>query len=158
MAADIFGITVTSAGLTTATTAYTAGDQAGTEMTFANAAQLSGGGGIIVSATLFDLSNKINAGDFELWLFTSASTPAADNAAASWTDANMALKVAGGPIIFRQSDWKIMTNNSTNTQDNLMIAYDLAATSLFGNFVTRQANAVYSAVGDLKIRIGCLRA
>lgn len=158
MAADIFSLAATSAGLTTATTAYTSGDQAGTEMTFATAAQASGGGGIVISAILIDLSNKINTGDFELWLFDSASTPAADNAAATWSDANMAKVIGGGPIIFRQADWKIMTNNSTNTQDNLMIAYDLAATSLFGNFVTRQANAVYSAVGDLKIRIGCLRA
>lgn len=158
MAADIFGITVTSAGLTTATTAYTAGDQVGTEMTFATAAQASAGGGIIVSATVIDLSNKINAGDFELWLFNAASTPAADNAAASWTDANMALKVAGGPIIFRQSDWKIMTNNSTNTQDNLMMGYNCAAQALFGNFVTRQANTFFSAVGDLKVTLGLLRA
>src|SRR5688572_16511806 len=55
-----FRIEVNSAGLTTASTTYTAGDQEGTELTFANAARVSGQGGVVVSAVLEDLPKVLS--------------------------------------------------------------------------------------------------
>jgi hypothetical protein len=148
---------VTSAGLTVATTAYTSGDTAGTEMTFANAARTSGFGGVIASATLFDLSQKVNLIGVELWLFSAASTPSADNAANSWSDANIAL--LQGVVKFDAASWAVSALNSVNVQTNVGIAYKCAATSLFGVFVLRgvPAGNFFSAVGDLQVTLGFVR-
>jgi hypothetical protein len=56
---DAVRIAVLSAGLTIATTAYTAGDQVGTMFTFANAARVTGGTGLITGITLSDESDII---------------------------------------------------------------------------------------------------
>ena len=152
-----FRIESDSAGLTTATTAYTAGDTAGTELTLANAARVSGWGGVITGASLLDKSNKVNAIGVEFWLFKAASTPSADNAAADWSDANMANFV--GIITFDTGSWKINTSNSINTQQNLNLGYGCSATSLFGTFVLRgvPAGNFFSATTDLRIVLHMLR-
>src|SRR5688572_8682452 len=80
-------IQATSAGLTTASTAYAAGDQLGTELSFANAVRVSGGYGSIVGATLLDKA-KVNGG-VDLYLFDRSVTPAADNAAFAFSDSDM---------------------------------------------------------------------
>ena len=152
-----FRIEVASAGLTTATTAYTAGDTAGTEMTFANAARVSGWGGVITGATLIDKSLRSSAISIELWLFKAASTPAADNAAADWSDANMQNLV--GIINFDSGSWKSVTSNCVNIQQNLGIGYGCSATSLFGSFVLRgvPSSNFYSATTDLYVTLHMLR-
>jgi hypothetical protein len=148
-------IQVNSAGLTTVTTSYTSGDQLGTELTFAGAASITGWGGVIVGATLIDKALKVNTGDVELWLFNAASTPASDNAAADWSDANI-LNLEG-IIKFATADWRTNASNAVNNQQNLAIGYGCAATSLFGSLVTRQANGVFSAVTDLTVILHVVR-
>lgn len=150
-----FLLAADSAGLTTVTTTYTSGDVLGTEITLASAATVSGWGGVISKAILIDKSNKVNTGDVEAWIFSAASTPAADNAAADWSDANIALLQT--IITFSSSSWKINTSNSVNIQQNLGIPYTCGATSLFAVLVTRQANAVFTAVSDLRLLLGVLR-
>lgn len=149
-------IEVDSAGLTTATTAYTSGDQTGTEMTFAGAGSVTGWGGLIVAAVILDKAQKINTGDFELWLFDRSVTGAGDNAAAEWSDADMAHCV--GRIKWLTADWvNFSTTNSHNQQTGLAIPYTCAATSLFGTLVTRQGNAFYTAATDLRVSLRVLR-
>lgn len=130
-------IQVQSAGLTTATTAYTSGDQLGTILTFANAVRQNGATGIIQSATLMDASAVIGAVD--LYLFDRSVTLAADNAAAAFSDADMLFCL--GVISFGTPIGG--TGNSIATSvAGLGIMPN--ATSLFGALVTRSANAVFA--------------
>lgn len=148
-------IGVDSAGLTTSTTNYTSGDTLGTELTFANAANVSGWGGVITGAVLVDKALKVNTGDVDLFIFSAASTPSADNAAANWADDDQSNLI--GVIKFATADWRSVANNATNSQNGQSITYDCAATSLFGVLVTRQANAFFTAVGDLRVTLNLLK-
>jgi hypothetical protein len=131
-------IQVQSAGLTTATTAYASGDQLGTILTFTNAVRQTGTTGVIQSATLLDQSQVIGAVD--LFLFTQSVTLAADNAAASFSDADM-LNCLG--IISFPAPTAVAAVNSISTVVS-GLGITCAATSLFGALVTRSANAVFA--------------
>ena len=87
---DLQRIAVGVTGVTTATTAYVAGDQVGTLVTVANAARVTGGGGMIVGVTLIDQSDIIGA--YDVVFFDSSVTLAADNAAFAISDAD-SLKI-----------------------------------------------------------------
>ncbi len=75
---------VRAAGLSN--TLYTTGDQMGTEMVFALGDVTSNSTGYIVGARISDLEDEVTATD--LLIFTAPATPAADNAAASFADAD----------------------------------------------------------------------
>jgi hypothetical protein len=136
-------IQATSAGLTTATTAYSAGDQLGTELSFANAVRDSGGYGTVVTATLLDKA-KVNAG-VDLYLFDRSVTPAADNAAMAFSDADMAFCV--GVVEFRAP--KANANNSLALAVNLPLLVKCNVTTLYGHLVTLVGHTFFGAVGDL---------
>lgn len=145
-------LTGTSAGLTTASTTYTAGDQLGTEITISSATRSSRGISI-VSAALIDKAKVIGACD--AFLFNAATTPAADNAANSWSDADM-LNLQG---IIHFNDVIQSANNYVALATNLPIVYKPASgTSLILDLVTRTANAVFGAVGDLQVVLGVIPA
>lgn len=153
-----FRIEVDSAGLTTATTAYTSGDHAGTVNTFASAARVSGWGGVITGAALIDKSQKVNTIAVELWLFQSQpASPGGDNAALTFADTDMSNFV--GIITFDPGSWKATALNSVNSQQNLSLGYTCAATSLFGYYVLRgvPSGNFFSAVGDLRVSLQLLR-
>lgn len=132
-------IQVQSAGLTTATTAYTSGDQLGTILTFTNAVRQTGATGIIQSATIMDQSQVMGAVD--LFLFDRSVTLAADNAAASFSDADMLFCL--GIISFPAPTAVAAVNSISTVVSGLGIMPN--ATSLFGALVTRSANAVFAA-------------
>jgi hypothetical protein len=138
---------IAAAGLTTSTTAYVAGDMLGTELTLTNMCVNTGGTGTIVSATLVDYAKVTGAVD--CYLFSAASSPAADNAANSWADANMLTCVGilnfGTPIT--------SALNSTAVLNNVGLGYTCAATSLFANFVTRTGHTFFGAATDLKLTV-----
>lgn len=153
-----FRIEVDSAGLTTATTAYTSGDHAGTVNTFANAARVTGWGGIITGAALVDKSLKVSTIAVELWLFQSQpASPGADNAALTFADTDMSNFV--GIITFDSGSWKATALNAVNHQANLSMGYTCAATSLFGYYVVRgvPSGSWFSAVTDLRVSLQMLR-
>jgi hypothetical protein len=131
-------IQVQSAGLTTATTTYASGDQLGTILTFANAVRQTGATGVIQSATLLDQSQVIGAVD--LFLFAQSVTLASDNAAASFSDADM-LNCLG--IISFPAPTAVAAVNSISTVVS-GLGITCTATSLFGALVTRSANAVFA--------------
>ena len=89
---DLVRIAVDSGGLTTATTAYSAGDQVGTQFTLANAARASGGTGLIVGCSLTDATDIVGA--YDVAIFRASATAATDNAAFSISDADAKNLVA----------------------------------------------------------------
>jgi hypothetical protein len=139
-------VTANSAGLTTATTAYAAGDQAGTEITI-SAIGAASGYVIINDIVMIDYSARI--GSHEIRLFNAATTPAADNAAASWSDTDE-FKLRGG-IIYCSS----ITADSLNATCNYSFKPFLMLTDGSGNIyldVVLRAiptSNFFSAVSDL---------
>lgn len=155
--AQTFRIEVNSAGLTTASTTYTAGDQLGTELTFADAARASGQGGIITDAVLLDKPKVLSGtpADVDLYIFTSSVTGASDNAAFDDSDTDMGERVAR--IRFSLGDWDSQSSNATNERHNLGIGYTCDATSLFGILVSRTNHNFFGAVTDLRVALTVVR-
>lgn len=146
--ADTKRIAVTSTGLTTATTAYTAGDTLGQEFELADAARASGGTGRIVGVVLLDEQDVIGAVDV---VFTRASvTLAANNAAWAISDADAANVIACVPLSVVD-----IGNNRIAQASNLSIPYDCSGgTSLFCSLITRTGHTFFSGgVGSLKLQV-----
>lgn len=138
--ADLQRISVASAGLTTATTTYTAGDQVGTLFTISNAARFTGGGGIITGITVIDASDVI--GPLDLVIFDSSVTLAGDNAVFAISDAD-ALDVVAVVQLIGGID---IGNNRIAQAVNLAVPYICnGGTSLYASIITRTANAVFAA-------------
>jgi len=135
-----------SSGLTTATTAYTSGDVLGGELSFASAARITGGRGVIEGAVLLDKADIVGAVD--LFLFRAASTPAADNAANGWADADMEnlVGVVSFPYPYDSA------NNRAATWVGAQ-PYECAATTLFGVLITRSDHTFFTAVTDLRVTL-----
>lgn len=141
----IANATFASAGLTTSITAYTAGDMLGTEVTWTGMAISAGKSATILSATMVDKAAVVGA--VQLHFFTAASTPAADNGANSWSDANRLLEVPGyvpfpTPVASALNGFSQVTN--------LGLSFTTTSTSsLFGNAITQVGHTFFGAVGDL---------
>lgn len=141
----------TSAGLTTATTAYIAGDQLGTEITLASIVRAAKGT-IIQSAVLIDKAKVVGAVD--AFLFSAATTPATDNLANSWSDPDM-LNLLG---IIHFTDVIQSANNFAVMATNLPILIKPGSgTSVFCDLVTRTGHTFFGAVGDLQVTLGASR-
>jgi hypothetical protein len=131
-------VSATAAGLTTATTAYTAGDMLGTQWSFLNAVATSGGYGYVEKVVVEDDSNVV--GGIDIFMFNATVTQAADNAAASWSDADAAkcvgvLSVPGAisTALNREAIWEGSS------------PFKLAGTTLFCGFVTRSAHTFFAS-------------
>ena len=138
---------VASAGLTTATTAYVAGDQLGTIIEVTNAVRETGGTGTVLSATLVDKAKIIGAVD--AYLFDRSVTLAADNAAADFSDADILF--CRGILQFPPP--KTVTSNGIATIEASGLAFDCNATSLFVALVARAGHTFFGAVGDLVLTL-----
>ena len=146
VAPNLKRVSVASGGLTTATTAYTAGDQVGTQFTFANAARASGGFGYIVGVTLVDAADIIGA--YDLVLTRSSITLASDNAAYAISDAD-ALNIVA---LIQLNGAYDLGNNRIAQATNIRIPFDCSGgTSLFGGLITRSAHTFFAAVTDLQL-------
>lgn len=131
-----------SSGLTTATTAYTSGDVLGAEMTMTLRDRGAAVGGKIIGAVVTDDSDVIGA--IDLFFFEGASTPAADNAANAWSDANFQL-LAGvmsvaTTVIDSANNKAMVSSNSTQS-----IPFYTTGTALYVVAVTRTGNAVFAS-------------
>src|SRR5689334_6525222 len=89
--ANPFALDLAAASLTTSITTYTSGDQLGTEISVTTGVGASGYV-TISSVSMVDYSKVI--GQVDALFFNAATTPASDNAANSWSDADM-LKLIG---------------------------------------------------------------
>lgn len=143
---DMQRIAVTSASLTTATTAYTSGDQVGAQLTFANAARASGGSGMIVGCVLISAADI--TGPYDIVITDSSITLAADNAAFAISDAD-ALKIVG---LVPMSGAYDIGNNRIAQIYNLAMPYVCSGgTSLFGGLITRSGHTFFAAATDLQV-------
>ena len=144
-------VAVASAGLTTATTAYSVGDQAGTIFTIAGAARVSGGFGIIQSINLIDEGDV--GTDYRIHFYRASVTLAADNAAFAVSDTDQRSCVG---YVQMPSMIDVGANRIT-TLGNVGIGYDCSGgTSLFAAIETRTANAVYAAVSNLYLSVALI--
>jgi hypothetical protein len=139
-------VQVTSSGLTTATTAYSVGDQMGAQMTFAGAAVDSGGTGVILSAVVLDKADVTT--DMRLHLWKASVTLASDNAAFSVSDADMQNYLGFIPVTTTD-----VGANRVGYLSNVGIGYSCAATSLFVGVETRTAHTFFAAATDLWVAL-----
>lgn len=143
---DIARISVASSGLTTATTAYAAGDQMGAQFTITNAANASGGTGYITGVTLVSAADNIGAVD--VLFFDSSVTPAADNAAFAISDADALKTVA---LVQLNGAYDI-GNNRVAQAYNLAIPFVCSGTAnLYALLITRLNHTFFGAATDLQL-------
>jgi hypothetical protein len=149
---NLFRIAVTSAGLTIATTNYTAGDQVGTQFSFANASRVSGGYGRIVSVMLINAHLSSTGaeviGTYDVVFTRSSITLATDNAAYAISDAD-ACTIVGMAQLTGAYD---IGNNRIAFAHGISIPYDCSGgTTLYASLITRSAHVFFTQVGDLQL-------
>lgn len=137
---------VNSSGLTTASTAYAAGDVLGAGWEFTGAARATGGTGTVTGVALLDVADVI--GGVDLYLAAASITFGTDNAAPSVSDADAAkLGVIIGLGAIDVGGARVASAAS------LAVPYLCDATSLFVYARTRDAHTFFGAVTDLTLRL-----
>ena len=155
VAAELLGLvppdvpTLSSSGLTTVTTAYTAGDVLGAEFVFA-AARASGRGVVITSAVLIDKAKVVQAVD--AFVFDRASTPAADNAANSWADADAAN--CKGIIQFPAPTASALNGIAVANNNLPLVVKGNSSVNIYVVLVTRASHTFFGAATDLVLALG----
>lgn len=145
---DLVPVAVASGGLTTASTAYTAGDQVGTQFTFAGCARATGGTGRIVGITLLDVNDIVGA--YDVVIFNSTATAATDNAAFAVSDGDAAkiidlVQLAGAVDI---------GNNRLVKSGPISVPYNCSGgTSLYAMLICRFAHTFFAAATDLTLTL-----
>ncbi len=133
-----------SAGLTTSVTAYTSGDMLGTQTTV-DLGDAAVSGGTIVGGLVIDKAAVIGAVD--LFIFSGSVSQAADNAANSWSDADMAKLLC---VVQLTNVYTSALNKVVDTGAALLgKPISSASPNLYICAVTRTANSFFGAVGDL---------
>lgn len=80
------------------TTAYTAGDVVGTNITFPAAAPEIGGAGVILGTIVLDSANQATTPVLELWIFNDAVSTITDNAPLALSDTDLLKLVTVIPL------------------------------------------------------------
>lgn len=143
---ELVRISVQSAGLTTATTSYSAGDQMGNQFTITDAARVSGGSGTITGVTLVCAATNIGAVD--VVFFDSSVTLAADNAAFSISDADALKVVAVVPL----AGTFAFALNRVAQATNIAIPYVCSGSAnLYAGLITRNTHTFFGAATDLQL-------
>ena len=128
---------------------YTTADSVGGLLTFANAADVEYGTGVIKAVNLIDKDSEEDA--YELHLFNRSVTVAADHDPVAFSDADLAYYV--GRIDIATGDYTTFAANSAaHTTADLPFNLADAGTSLFGNLVVR-GGPTYTATSDLIITL-----
>jgi len=151
MAVSTDGITISQTPTVTAGV-YVAADNVGGLLTFANAARVTGGGGVIKNIVIVDDASQ--SVQLELWLFNQTFTAGADNAAWTPVEAELHNLVA----VITTADGAYYTGGATGTVCVVEVSqrYDVVGTSLFGRLVTRGA-PTFVATDDVTVIIGLLQ-
>ena len=144
------GITISQTPTVTAG-AYSANDAVGGLLTFANAARVSGGGGVIKNIILIDDAGTDVA--LELWLFRETFTAMADNAA--WAPSEADLRKLVGIVYSSNGAWAAAGTPSVNDIE-VSKRYDLTGTSLFGQLVNR-GTPTFSNTDDVTVIVAFLQ-
>lgn len=130
--------------------AYSASDAVGGKLTFANAARVSGGKGVINSMIVVDDDNE--KASLELWLYNQDFTPTADNSPFDPSDTDNENLVGVIPIY--TSDYFSANDNAVGVVRGIGLEFQLVSTtSLYGQLKC-VATPTYSATTDLTIKLG----
>ena len=129
------------------TTAYADGDvvtgSTAAALDFNLAAYNPGMGGWFLRADVLSSAYVAVAPEFDLWLFDTTLTPAADNAAFAPTDAEMATRLAVLPVTIAQPGTKTAGagGNQWISSDDVRVPFVAAPTSMhvYGVLVARTA-------------------
>lgn len=149
---DLLCVSVQSAGLTTASTAYVAGDQVGTIFTVANAARALGGSGTITGVKLIDANDIIGA--YDVVFFDASVSLAADNAAFAISDAD-ALHLVGIVPLAGAFD---LGANRLGQAFNVAVPYTCSgSSSLFAALICRVGHTFFAATTNLQLIVCCER-
>lgn len=139
--------------------AYTANDALGGLMTFAGAAAFDGGSGMVVAVRLLIANPTPAAPGIDLHLFNRAVTPAADNAAASFTVADLDDGAWCGFVPVRSNDWmSAAATNLVAAYKETRVPFHCASGSkdIFGAMVDVDG-ATYGATDDLEVVLTVLQ-
>lgn len=142
---NLLRVPATSTGLTTSTTAYTAGDVMGAEMQWDLG---TGPSGLVLAAQLVDAADIVGAVD--LFLFDRSVTFGTDNAAPSISDADalFALGVVEFPAPKDVGGVRIAHI------DSLSLPVTANASGIvYGRLVTRSAHTFFAAAGNLQVSL-----
>lgn len=144
-------VAANSAGLTTATTAYTANDQLGTIIELTSAVATSGGYGTVIGAILLDKTPVVGA--ISCYLFDRSVTVASDNAQAQFSDADMENWL--GIIEFPPVTYSHFTSpiNAVSQVEPMALPVKSNATSLWAALVTRTGHTFFGAATDLRLTL-----
>lgn len=144
------GITIVVT-LTVTAGVYVANDCVGGELTFANAARVNGGGGALKDVIIIDDAGQ--DAEMELWLFSASITSPGDNSPWAPPEAELHTLVC----IASTSDgaW-FAAGTPSAARIEVSQRYDCAATSLFGQLVTR-GTPTFAATDDVSVVIGILQ-
>ena len=133
--------------------AYSANDAVGGLLTFANAARVSGGGGIVKSLIILD--DEGQDAELELWLFSVTFTAMADNDAWAPSEGDME-NLVGIVTTTDGAYFQAAAGARSAARVEASQRYDLTATSLFGQLVTR-GTPTYAATDDISVILGILQ-
>lgn len=133
---------------TISTTAYTAKDNVGGLMTFANAVRTSGGSCSLQAVQIVDQDQERVA--IDMALFRASITAPTDNAIFAPTDAE--LDDCVGVVNIVSSDYADFSTNSIASKQNLGLSMTLAGTDLFVALVARTA-MTYTSTSDLTVTL-----
>jgi hypothetical protein len=139
-------IPVASAGLTVGGS-YTSGDVLGGQMQFRIGDGFGAAYGEITQVVVIDKAAVLGA--CELWLFSSAVTPASDNAALSFSDTDMQSLVAILPCstVYTTALNKVVVCDPAEGRP----VFSGQNGILYGTLVTRTGNTGFGAVGDVTV-------
>lgn len=142
------GITISQTPTVTAGV-YAAGDAVGGLLTFANAARVSGYGGVVKDLIVLDDAGQDAV--MELWLFRETFTAMADNAPWALSEADLRKLVA----VISTGTWLAAGTPSVAVVEANQ-RYDCVGTSLFGQLVTR-GTPTFAATDDVTVILGLLQ-
>jgi hypothetical protein len=149
---EVGGSGITIAQIPTVTAgAYSAKDAVGGLLTFANAARVSAGGGILKNVVMIDDNGQDAA--LELWLFKVTFTAMVDNA--GWAPSEADLENLICVVNSTDGTWLDAGTPSANIIECSQ-RYDLTGTSMFGQLVTR-GTPTFAATDDVTVKIALLR-
>lgn len=145
-------IVVNSANLTTSTTAYTAGDVLGmanlVPATFASAARVSAGSGVIRGIYILDKADI--TGILTIFIYRASITLPADNAA--WGATNPTDTEAESLILRQQISMTDEGNHHVGFWSGYT-PFDCAASDLFVGMRTDTAHTFFGAASDIRVKL-----
>jgi len=145
------GVTILQTPTVSSTGAHTAGNNVGGLLTFANAARVSGGGGVIKDVLIIDDAGQ--DAELELWLFDTTFTAGSGQAAWAPTEAQLHTLIT----VVKSTDGAWIAGGTPSVCPiEVSRRYDCTGTSLFGRLVTR-GTPTFTASDDVTVRIMLLQ-